>query len=91
MSDHKYTAAEHVIASKVGDESVLLNTENDKTYGLNRVASLVWEAVTADAQSAAELTMQVTDRYDVDASRAASDIAALLAQLRREGLICISE
>jgi hypothetical protein len=82
----RYACRDDVKLATFEGESVLLNLENGVYYSLNRIGTVVWDLLMKEQSLAAVLTA-VHDRYDVSEEVARADVAALVTQLRDEGLI----
>lgn len=67
-------------------ESVVLNVEAGAYFGLNEVASRIWELV-AEPQPVSGILEQLQAEYAVDAETCERDVLACLQQLADEGLI----
>jgi hypothetical protein len=70
----------------LGGESVLLHVDTGVYYTLNRVATVVWDLL-AGGRPLAAVAAALCDRFAIDARTARADLAALVADLRRAGLV----
>lgn len=68
----------------------MMNIEKGKYYGLNSVASRVWELL-EESQIFSELIELLLKEYDVDKTTCEQDVSELLDSLNEAGLITISE
>ena len=75
-----------LLEADVGGEIVALHIEKGQCYGMNAVASRVW-ALLAEPTSPEQICARLSEEYNVDADTCRTDVAALLAELRSEGLI----
>jgi hypothetical protein len=75
-----------LLEADVNGEIVALHVEKGQCYGMNAVASRVW-ALLAEPTSPAQICARLSDEFDVDADTCRADVAALLADLKSEGLI----
>lgn len=75
-----------LLEADVNGEIVALHVEKGQCYGMNAVASRVW-ALLAEPTSPEQICARLSDEFDVDADTCRSDVAALLADLKSEGLI----
>jgi hypothetical protein len=71
---------------RVGDEAVVLHVPSSVYFSLNDSAAFLWERL-AGGESAAEAAAELESAYEVDAASAKRDAAALLDELRGEGLL----
>jgi hypothetical protein len=74
------------LTADVGGEIVALNVDRGQCYGLNEVASSVWELL-AEPKTLAELCAALAEDYDVDAETCAVEVGKLVADLQVEGLV----
>lgn len=78
-------ASDTVTCARLGEESVLLNTETGLYFGLDAVGTTVWEALERGA-TPDEIVAHITEQYDVVAERAQADVAAFFDELTTNGL-----
>ena len=78
------------VACEVGTEAVLLHMDQGIYYGLNSVASRVWQLVQTPREIAA-IVSQVQLEFDVERERCAQDVRELVARLAQAQLVSISE
>jgi hypothetical protein len=74
------------LATRVGDEIVLVHLKTDLVYVLNRTAARVWEHLSA-GYDRAEIEHRMLAEYDVTAADLATQIDAMLASLVGDSLI----
>lgn len=77
---------EHVLGHRVGEELLLLDQSSGVYHILNPTGARVWELLERGADMEA-IAAAVASDYDVDPARAAEDVHAIVAQLRRAKLI----
>jgi hypothetical protein len=75
-----------LLEADVNGEIVALHVEKGQCYGMNAVASRVW-ALLAEPTSPEQICTRLTEEFDVDADTCRADVAALIADLKSEGLI----
>lgn len=85
----KITTPAHVLVREVEGESVLLDLERETYYGLDTVGTRMYSALAA-ADSIEEAYAQLLDEYDVDPETLRADMAALIDDLVRQGLVELS-
>lgn len=83
----RYQLTNNQIASKVADETVILNHDKGSYYGLDEVGAVVWDQLEKGAQSIDTLCEAVTAEYDVEFDGCKDDISHLLKELIAEGLV----
>jgi coenzyme PQQ synthesis protein D (PqqD) len=83
------TAALGVLATTFDNEVVLLNLADGVYYGLTDVGARVWHLVgrTATLES---ICQTIALEYDVEASRCAKDVHALVRDLLRHRLVDVA-
>ncbi len=80
---------EEVLISNLQDESVLLNLESERYYGLDSVGTRILSVLTtSDSIEAAYNTL--VQEYDVDADVLRQDLLALVESLVNQGLIQVA-
>ena len=77
---------EDVIARTVGDETILLDLQSGTYFTLNRVGSVIWQAL-QDGPSIDELTADVVAGFEIDAPTARADVAEFLGEMATQGLL----
>jgi hypothetical protein len=79
---------EAVVFKEVTDGAVLLSTEDEIYFGLNRVGAQVWTLLPPKLDTFAELCREIGNTYpDVDAAILEADLRELLELLTKEGLV----
>jgi hypothetical protein len=86
MSAPTYEIRDGVVSRTVGDETVIIDLDRETHFGVNRVGSVIWAELEQGAHLP-QIVAAIVDRFDVIAQRATTDIATLLADLERCGLI----
>lgn len=86
MEHRKFRVPDHVEFNQVDGDFILLDLERGTYHGLDRVASVIWKALSShgDPEKALE---DVVARFDVDESRARKDLGDLLEDLETQGLL----
>lgn len=82
----RFQATRQLSSADVGGESVVLNLQNGRYFGLNPVAATVLDWL-AEPLSLDQLAARLTAKYAVDDARARHDLTQLLAGLRQRQLI----
>jgi hypothetical protein len=76
----------HVLVRFLEGESVLLNLETERYFGLDNTGTRMWKAVTAASQINAAYE-ELLDEYDVDPELLRSNLTDLLGRLLENGLL----
>ena len=78
------------LSATLDGEAVLLQPEAGMYYGMNEVATLLWERLEEPA-TVADLRAELRSEFDVEAAVADRDLRAFLADLKAADLVEISE
>ena len=74
MSSTNLVTGKHVVATDFdGGEGILVDLNTKKYYQLNETAMIVWKGL-EQGKSIAEIVVEVTATYDVDAARATQSV-----------------
>lgn len=71
---------------ETGGEIVVLDLDGSVYFGVNGTGALLWKRL-VDGADAAELSDVLVQAAQVPPARAAADVDAFLAELRRHGLL----
>lgn len=75
-----------LVLRRVGEETLILDRAGERIHQLNATASHVWSR--CDGRTARSVVAQeLVAQYGIPINDAANDIAALLSQLHRLGLL----
>jgi hypothetical protein len=75
-----------VLVSRLQEESVILNLDSERYFGLDDVGTRVLSVLTsADSIAAAHATL--LEEYDVDGQELRQDLLALVESLLQQGII----
>ena len=80
------SAPPHVLVRFLEKESVLLNLETERYFGLDETGTRMWQVVTT-APSIDAALQQLLNEFDVDAAILRMNLADLLARLAENGLL----
>lgn len=84
----EYQLTPQVVATDVSGETVILDYEAGKYFGLEGVGSFIWSEIKKSGSSSLKsLCESVVREYDVDEARCFADVKALLENLEKNGLI----
>jgi hypothetical protein len=75
-----------IIWKDIQGESVLLNPENGRYYGLNKVGRAFWEKADG-SRSLTEISDLLLTEFEVERPRLMKDLDALMETLTENGLI----
>lgn len=83
-------ASRQQISCSLADESVILNLEDGVYYGLNSVASRVWELV-QEPRTLSEVRDRLLSEYEIEEASCTRDLVELVRQLHRWKLVDLHE
>ena len=75
-----------LLEADVNGEIVALHIDKGQCYGMNNVASRIWQLL-AEPTSPEQICATLAREYDVELAACRADVDALLADLKSEGLI----
>ena len=78
------------VSSDLAGETVVLSMQSAMYFGLDGVASRIWELVREPIQ-VSEVRDAIVREYDVDAKRCENDILGFLRELALKGLIEVKD
>lgn len=84
-----YKAKDGVFLTRVGDEGMILNGNNEMCYQLNTTATKMWEQL-AKGVSFKEVVQLIHVEYKIDQARVENDLGLLIDVLTSKGLLCES-
>lgn len=79
-------ARDSALATTIDGEAVLLETESGTYFGLNEVATVVWDSL-EEPSSVSALRDAILEEYDADPERVQEDLEAVLVKMEDKGLI----
>jgi hypothetical protein len=82
----RFRASPDALATRVGDEIVLVHTVTDQIYVLNRTGARVWELL-CDELDRTEIESRLAGEFDVADADLAEAVGGLIASLVESRLI----
>jgi hypothetical protein len=82
----RFRSSPDAVATRVGDEVVVVDLKTDKIYSLNRTAARIWELVCADCDRV-EVERRMLEEFDVTPSQLAEAIDELVISMMQNGLL----
>ena len=79
-------ATPDTLINQVGQESVLLNLNSEKYFGLDEVGTSMWQALTT-SETIGQAYDALLREYDVDAQVLRQDLLGLIEKLAANGLL----
>ena len=80
------SATKDQVSSDLAGETILLSMQSAMYYGLDEVASRIWELV-RDPIQVSEISETIAREYDVERLRCEADVIEFLRELETKGLI----
>jgi hypothetical protein len=78
------------LSCELDREIAILNLTNQTYFGLNRVATVIWNAL-REPRRIGELRDLLLERYEVDHERCLTDVIKLVGELHHNGLVEIRQ
>ena len=82
----RFRSSPDALATRVGDEIVLVDLKTDRIYSLNRTAARIWELVCADCDRA-EVERRMLEEFDVTPGQLAEAIDEVIMSMTQDGLL----
>lgn len=76
---------EKIITSRLDDEIIMMSAESGEYYGLDPVASRIWELLENET-SLTGLTEKLTEEFQVPADECLNDVNSFIEKLISKGL-----
>ena len=78
-----------VLYTMIDDEAVLMRGQDNTLYGVNAVATDIWQQLSTQPMTLQMLSAYLLEHFDVEANECFNDTTALLETLLEEKLIYI--
>jgi len=88
-SQTRIKRSDRLLTSSIADELVMFDTEKGKYYGLNDIATEIWNNL-ENPLTVDELCNQLTDEFEVSREQCLKDLLTFLPGLLKKGLIEIA-
>lgn len=85
-----FTRNAQLAFTQLDGETVMMSIDNNEYYGLNIVASRIWELL-SEAKTYNELINILIAEYDVTAEQCKNDVVALLTAMYSKKMIIVDE
>ena len=79
---------QNMLSTELDEETVLMSIDAGAYYGLEGPARRIWELL-ATPLTFSVLVDQLVEEFDVTPETCAADVEKFLAEMEREGLICV--
>lgn len=84
--EKRLSPSSEAIASAVGDETVILHLKTGAYYGLDPVATRIYQLL-KEGRSPAAICAQMVEEYDVSQTVIEADVKRLLAELEETQIV----
>ena len=82
----RFRSSPDALATRVGEEIVLVDLRTDRIYSLNRTAARIWELLCADCDRT-EVERRMLDEFEVTPDQLAEAIDELVVSMMQDGLL----
>lgn len=82
--------ARSIVSSAIHDETALLSIENGRYYGMDQVASRIWELI-VEPVTVEAVVEQLMTKFEVDRSTCESHVTQFLGGLVASGLVQVED
>jgi CO dehydrogenase/acetyl-CoA synthase beta subunit len=82
----KYIRNDKVVSGKLKDELVMMDIEAGRYFGLNAVATRIWDLLGSPVDID-ELVSVLTEEYDISAAGCKEDVTDYLDEMLKLGLV----
>jgi hypothetical protein len=86
MMNGRFRSSPDAVATRVGDEMVLVDLKTDRIFSLNRTAARLWELL-CEEYDRADVEHRMLEEFDVTPGELAEAIDRLVASLTENGLL----
>ncbi|MFL6751759.1 MAG: PqqD family protein [Sphingomicrobium sp.] len=86
MTKPLYKRSKEAIFAEVADDIVALHVERGQSYGMEKVTAAVWRLL-ADPTDVESICAELTSLYEVEPDTCQAEVARLIAQFEKEGLV----
>ena len=86
MTTIVYQRSPAILFGDIGDDVVALSVARGLCYGMENVSAVVWNLL-EQPRAIDDICERLLELYEVDAARCRGEVAALLEEMRAEGLI----
>jgi hypothetical protein len=83
----RYRAREPVLSTRVENECVLLDPDSGNYFTLNSVGSRIWFELMERPRTIEELSIDITQRYEISRATAEQDVSEVVQDLVRHKLL----
>jgi len=84
MSEYKLN--ESVLQEKVGEDTIIVNLNNDKMYELNPTGSILLQKM-LEGKTIKQIKTFIVDLYDVEEEILSTEIDEIINDLLKEGIL----
>lgn len=74
-----------MLSAEIGGEAVMMSIENGAYFGLNPVATRIWDLI-EQPKAVSELVQSITEEFDVNNTQCEADVQEFVADMIKRGL-----
>ncbi len=78
-----------MLSAEIGGEAIMMSIEKGAYFGLNPVATRIWDLI-EQPKSVAALIQTITDEYEVSTEQATDDVQVFVADMIERGIAQIA-
>lgn len=86
MQEKKSVAKPQITSCMIGEDMALMDVQGGTYFTLNTVGAEIWNALSSPCTEE-KLVSHITEMFTVDESECRNDVIAILADLKKEGLV----
>ena len=90
MTTTRFEPSPNVLFRELGDDLVLLDLQSSKYFNLNKTGAAIWQLL-SEKKDQSSISRNLAEQFGVDEKQAQADVAELLGQLLRAGLIAAED
>jgi hypothetical protein len=83
----KWQVSPKVLSSKIDDEVILMSFEADSYFGLDPVASSIWQLIDKQPSTIDELVQLLLEEYEIDEHSCRNDVQKFIDEMSEKKLI----
>ncbi len=84
--DTRLVRTKKILASPIDDELVMFDSDAGKYYGMNTVASVIWNNL-EESKTIEEMCDILTGKFDISKEKCLEELIGFLPDLEKRGLI----
>jgi hypothetical protein len=82
----KYKQADHVLGSSIDEAMIITSTEDDKFYGMNKIATAIWSLLDSPI-SEEDVVKSLLKKFEVDQKRCEEEVNLFFQEMKQALII----